>query len=50
MKRELEIKDYKTIWTMAHQIRKAMSDRYSQYTLSGLIEMAGGAMRLLQKN
>jgi predicted DNA-binding transcriptional regulator len=27
MQRELEIKDYKTIWVMAHKIRKGMSDR-----------------------
>lgn len=39
MKRELEIKDYKTVWTMAHKIRKAMADRDAQYTLSGLIEI-----------
>ena len=26
MQRELEIKDYKTIWLMAHKIRKGMSD------------------------
>ena len=39
MQRELDIKDYKTIWTMAHKIRKAMADRDSQYKLAGLIEM-----------
>src|SRR3972149_8142695 len=39
MKRELEIKDYKTVWTMAHKVRKAMSDRDSKYKLAGLIEI-----------
>lgn len=39
MKRELEIKDYKTVWTMAHKVRKAMSDRDSKYKLAGLVEI-----------
>ena len=39
MKRELEINDYKTIWVMAHKVRKAMADRDAQYKLAGLIEM-----------
>jgi transposase-like protein len=39
MARELEIKDYKTVWTMAHKIRKAMADRDAQYTLAGLVEI-----------
>jgi len=39
MQRELEIKDYKTIWTMAHKIRKAMADRDAQYKLAGLVEL-----------
>ena len=39
MKRQLEIRDYKTVWTMAHKVRKAMSDRDAKYTLSGLIEI-----------
>ena len=39
MARELEINDYKTAWTMAHKIRKAMADRDSQYKLAGLVEM-----------
>ena len=39
MRRELEIKDYKTIWTMAHKVRKAMADRDAKYTLSGLVEV-----------
>ncbi|MBM3710436.1 MAG: IS1595 family transposase [Actinobacteria bacterium] len=38
MKRELEIKDYKTVWTMAHKIRKAMADRDAKYNLAGLVE------------
>jgi len=39
MKRELEINDYKTVWAMAHKVRKAMSDRDARYTLSGLVEV-----------
>jgi hypothetical protein len=39
MQRELEISDYKTIWVMAHKIRKAMKDRDEQYKLDGLIEI-----------
>ncbi len=39
MRRELEIRDYKTIWTMAHKIRKAMADRDSHYRLAGLVEV-----------
>lgn len=39
MRRELEIRDYKTVWVMAHKIRKAMSDRDAKYTLSGLVEL-----------
>ena len=39
MQRELEIKDYKTAWTMAHKVRKAMADRDAKYTLAGLIEI-----------
>ena len=31
MARELEINDYKTVWTMAHKVRKAMADRDTQY-------------------
>lgn len=39
MARELEIKDYKTVWTMAHKVRKAMADRDAQYALAGLVEI-----------
>ena len=39
MQRELEIKDYKTIWVMAHKIRKGMSDRDAHYRLAGLVEV-----------
>jgi len=39
MRRELEIKDYKTVWTMAHKVRKAMADRDAKYTLAGLVEV-----------
>ena len=39
MQRELGIKDYKTVWVMAHKIRKAMQERDSHYRLAGLVEM-----------
>lgn len=39
MKRELKIKDYKTIWVMANKIRKAMKDRDERYNLDGLVEI-----------
>jgi len=39
MRRELEINDYKTVWTMAHKVRKAMSDRDARYKLAGLVEI-----------
>lgn len=39
MQRELDIKDYKTIWVIAHKIRKAMADRDAQYKLAGLVEI-----------
>lgn len=39
MRRELEINDYKTIWVMAHKIRKAMADRDTNYKLAGLVEV-----------
>ena len=39
MRRELEINDYKTIWVMAHKIRKAMADRDANYKLAGLVEI-----------
>jgi len=39
MRRQLEIKDYKTVWTMAHKVRKAMADRDARYTLAGLVEI-----------
>jgi hypothetical protein len=39
MARELEIKDYKTVWTMAHKVRKAMADRNAQSTMAGLAEI-----------
>jgi hypothetical protein len=35
----LEIKSYKTLWTMGHKIRKALTDRDANYKLAGLIEM-----------
>ena len=39
MRRELEINNYKTIWVMAHKIRKAMADRDAHYTLAGFVEI-----------
>lgn len=39
MKRELEIRDYKTVWTMAHKVLKVMSDLDSKYRLAGLVEI-----------
>jgi len=39
MQRMLEIKSYKTVWTMGHKIRKAMADRDAYYKLAGLLEM-----------
>lgn len=35
----LQINLYRTAWTMAHKIRKALADRDARYTLAGLIEM-----------
>jgi transposase-like protein len=39
LKRMLGIRSYKTVWTMGHKIRKAMSDRDAHYKLGGLVEM-----------
>jgi len=39
LQRMLEIKTYKTVWTMGHKIRQAMAERDSYYKLAGLIEM-----------
>ena len=39
MQRMLEIKTYKTVWTMGHKIRKALADRDADYKLAGLIAM-----------
>ena len=33
------VPDYRTIWVMAHKIRKAMPDRDSHYRLVGLVEV-----------
>ncbi len=35
----LNINLYKTVWMMAHKIRKALADRDAQYKLAGVIEM-----------
>ena len=39
LQRILEIRTYKTVWTMGHKIRKAMADRDADYKLAGLIEL-----------
>jgi transposase-like protein len=39
LQRMLEIKSYKTVWTMGHKIRKALAHRDAYYKLAGLIEM-----------
>jgi transposase-like protein len=39
LQRLLGIKSYKTAWTMAHKVRKAMADRDSSYQLAHLVEM-----------
>lgn len=39
MARELEIKDYKTVWAMAHKVRRAMAARDARYSLAGLVEI-----------
>ena len=39
LQRMLEIKSYKTVWTMGHKIRQAMAAREANYKLAGLIEM-----------
>lgn len=39
MQRELEVNDYRTMWVMAHKIRKAMADRDAHYRLAGLVEV-----------
>jgi len=39
MQRMLDIRDYKTVWLMAHKVRKGMADRDAGYHLAGLVEM-----------
>ena len=39
LQRLLCIKSYKTAWTMAHKVRKAMADRDASYQLANLVEM-----------
>ena len=41
MQRMLDIKSYKTIWTMGHKIRKAMADRDAESLLAGLMQLGG---------
>ena len=38
LKKALEV-SYKTAWTMAHKIRKAMADRNGQHKLAGLVKI-----------
>lgn len=38
LKKALEV-SYKTAWTMAHKIRKAMADRDGQYKLASLVKI-----------
>lgn len=35
LQRMLEIKTYKTVWTMGHKIRQAMAERDANYQLAG---------------
>ncbi len=39
LQRLLGIKSYRTAWTMAHKVRKAMADRDASYQLANLVEM-----------
>src|SRR3974377_748179 len=39
LQRMLEIKSYKTVWTMGHKIRQALAARDAKHKLGGLIEM-----------
>ena len=39
LQRILEIKSYKTVWTMGQKMRKAMSEQDAHYELAGLIEI-----------
>ncbi len=39
LQRMLEIKSYKTVWTMGHKIHQAMAARDADCKLAGLIEM-----------
>ncbi|UCG67180.1 MAG: IS1595 family transposase, partial [Deltaproteobacteria bacterium] len=39
MQREPQIRDYKTIWVMAHKVREAMGQRNARYRLASLVEL-----------
>jgi hypothetical protein len=39
LQRTLEIKTYKTVWTMGHKIRQAMAEQDANYKLAGPMEM-----------
>jgi hypothetical protein len=41
LQRRLEIKSYKTVWTMGHKIRQAQATRDVNYQLAGCLEMDG---------
>ena len=42
LQRQLSIKNYGTVWSMMHRIRKAMGKRDSLYTLEGMVEFDEG--------
>ena len=39
LQRRLEIKSYRTVWTMGHNLRQAQAEQGAYYKLAGLIEM-----------
>lgn len=42
LQRQLNIKNYGTVWSMMHRIRKAMGQRDDLYTLEGMVEFDEG--------
>lgn len=44
MKRELEINDYKTVWVMAHKVRKAMADRDAALSWQALLKLTNPSL------
>lgn len=45
LQRMLGIRNYRTVWTMGHKIRKAMSDRESRRRLAGLVDIETSSLR-----